>query len=61
MTQDERIKATANRVGLNTPREYDPAAPRPIGSGEEAAAVHGPGEGEGEGKGSLQTMFAPER
>ena len=37
MTQDERIKATANRVGLNTPFEYDPAAPRPIPSGEEAA------------------------
>lgn len=54
MTQDERIKATANRVGLNTPFEYDPAAPRPIPSGEEAA------EGEQE-QGSLQTMFAPQR
>ncbi|GAA5874437.1 hypothetical protein JCM3774_005719 [Rhodotorula dairenensis] len=56
MTQDERIKATANRVGLNTPHEYDPAAPRPIPAGEESAD----GQGE-EGKGSLQTMFAPQR
>ncbi|GAA5961352.1 hypothetical protein JCM8115_001563 [Rhodotorula mucilaginosa] len=55
MTQDERIKATANRVGLNTPFEYDPAAPRPIPTGEESA------EGEQEQQGSLQTMFAPQR
>lgn len=55
MTQDERIKATANRVGLNTPFEYDPAAPRPIPSGD--ASVEGK-EGE---QGSLQTMFAPQR
>ncbi|GAA5987659.1 hypothetical protein JCM10908_007154 [Rhodotorula pacifica] len=54
MTQDERIKATANRVGLNTPLEYDPAAPRPIPTGEEAE------NGDSE-KGSLQTMFAPQR
>lgn len=52
MTQDERIKATANRVGLNTPLEYDPEAPRPIPTGEDGAEAD-------DGKGSLQTMFAP--
>lgn len=57
MTQDERVKATANRVGLNTPLEYDPAAPRPIPSGEKDG-VNGGSE---DGKGSLQTMFAPDR
>lgn len=52
MTQDERIKATANRVGLNTPLEYDPEAPRAIPTGEDGAEAD-------DGKGSLQTMFAP--
>ncbi|GAA6009266.1 hypothetical protein JCM10207_004328 [Rhodosporidiobolus poonsookiae] len=55
MTEAERIEATANRVGLTSPLEYDEANPRRIPfAGEE--------EGEAqEGKGSLQTMFAPQQ
>jgi hypothetical protein len=59
MSQAERIEATAHRVGLQGPVEYDASSPRPI-----------PMEGETEGestkeqedaKGSLQTMFAPQQ
>ncbi|GAA6048482.1 hypothetical protein JCM3770_003779 [Rhodotorula araucariae] len=54
MTTAERVEATANRVGLQGPQEYDAANPRPLPTGDEP-------EPEREaGKGSLQTMFAPQ-
>ncbi|GAA5975288.1 hypothetical protein JCM11641_005922 [Rhodosporidiobolus odoratus] len=59
MSEAERIEATANRVGLTSPQEYDSANPHKIPFA---------GEGEGESqqqqqdvKGSLQTMFAPQQ
>lgn len=36
MTQEERIKLTALRVGLNTPELYDSAAPSALGGGAES-------------------------
>ncbi|GAA6032468.1 hypothetical protein JCM8097_004775 [Rhodosporidiobolus ruineniae] len=57
MTEAERIEATANRVGLTSPEEYDAANPRKIPFAGEEEGVEQPQEG---GKGSLQTMFAPQ-
>ncbi|BGP17006.1 hypothetical protein JCM10213_000359 [Rhodosporidiobolus nylandii] len=58
MTEAERIEATANRVGLTSPEEYDAANPRKIPfAGEEEGAE----QQQEEGKGSLQTMFAPQQ
>eukprot|EP00903_Cladosiphon_okamuranus_P006912 g6727.t1 len=36
MTQEERIKLTALRVGLDTPQLYDSAAPSAVGGGAES-------------------------
>ncbi|GJN91176.1 hypothetical protein Rhopal_004194-T1 [Rhodotorula paludigena] len=54
MTTAERVEATANRVGLQGPLEFDPSNPRPLPTGEAAE-----GEAAEEGQGTLQTMFAP--
>jgi hypothetical protein len=57
MTEAERIEATANRVGLSGPQEYDSDNPRPLPSNEAE-------EGDptnGDPKGSLQTMWAPQQ
>lgn len=57
MTEAERIEATANRVGLSSPEEYDVANPRDLPEGhiEPDAA-----KASSDAKGSLQTMFAPQ-
>ncbi|BGP40815.1 hypothetical protein JCM10450v2_004818 [Rhodotorula kratochvilovae] len=57
MTTAERIEATANRVGLQGPQEYDAENPRELPTGEEGESSQ---ERE-DGKGSLQTMFAPQQ
>lgn len=62
MTTAERVEATANRVGLQGPQEYDAADPRPLPEGQETYREDGQGmeDGAAEGKGSLKTMFAPQ-
>ncbi|GAA5901331.1 hypothetical protein JCM6882_007749 [Rhodosporidiobolus microsporus] len=55
MSEAERIEATANRVGLTGPQEFDPENPREIPTGEEGQEAQ-----EQDEKGSLQTMFAPQ-
>lgn len=45
MEQKRKIELSANRVGLNLPKQYDPENPQPLGgsdtSSEAAAAAAG--------------------
>ncbi|BGP25327.1 hypothetical protein Rt10032_c04g1912 [Rhodotorula toruloides] len=54
MSQAERIEATAHRVGLQGPVEYDASNPRSLPEAGESVS-----EATKE-QGSLQTMFAPQ-
>ncbi|BGP00199.1 hypothetical protein RTG_01968 [Rhodotorula toruloides ATCC 204091] len=58
MSQAERIEATAHRVGLQGPVEYDASNPRPLPMEGETEGEQG--KEQEDGKGSLQTMFAPQ-
>lgn len=58
MSQAERIEATAHRVGLQGPVEYDASNPRPLPMEGETEGEQG--KEQENGKGSLQTMFAPQ-
>ena len=39
MEQKRKIELSANRVGLNLPKQYDPENPQPLGGDSEAAAA----------------------